>query len=349
MACLDFASDNHAAVHPAVMAAMARENDGAALPYGEDAASARVEARVSELFERECRVFAVTTGSAANGLALSLLAPPYGVILTHEAAHIQTGECGLPEFYTGGAKLLPIAGANGKLTPEGLRAAMGQFGHGSPGTPPLSAMSLTQATEMGTLYSQDELAELAALARQHGLSVHMDGARFANALAATGASPAALSWKAGVDILSLGGTKNGGMAAELVVVFDPARVSDFERRRKRAGHLWSKARYLAAQWEALLADDLWLANARHANAMAARLAEGLSGINTTALACPAETNQLFVTMPDGMAKALIEAGALFHRWAEADRPGHSLHRFVTSWATSVEDVDALLSLMRNAA
>mgnify|MGYP001331257913 CR=1 FL=1 len=349
MACLDFASDNHAAVHPAVMAAMARENAGAALPYGEDAASARVETRVSNLFERECRVFAVTTGSAANGLALSLLAPPYGVILTHEAAHIQTGECGLPEFYTGGAKLLPITGANGKLTPDRVRTAMGQFGHGSPGTPPLAALSLTQSTEMGTLYTEDELAALTGLARQHGLSVHMDGARFANALAATGASPAALSWKAGVDILSLGGTKNGGMAAELVVVFDPARVSDFERRRKRAGHLWSKARYLAAQWEALLADDLWLANAQHANAMAARLAEGMSSIGTTALASPVETNQLFVTMPDAMAKALHEAGALFHRWADAGRSGHGLHRLVTSWATAPDDVDAFLRLMRNAA
>jgi threonine aldolase len=349
MACLDFASDNHAPVHPAVMAAMAHENEGAALPYGEDAASAQVEARVSELFERECRVFAVTTGSAANGLALSLLAPPYGVVLTHEAAHIQTGECGLPEFYTGGAKLLPIAGENGKLTADGLRAAMGQFGHGSPGTPPLAALSLTQSTEMGTLYTQDELAALTILARQHRLSVHMDGARFANALAATGASPADLSWKAGVDILSLGGTKNGGMAAELVVLFDPAHVSDFERRRKRAGHLWSKARYLGAQWEALFADDLWLTNARHANAMATRLAEGLKPIEAVALASPVETNQIFVAMPDAMAKALHEAGALFHRWADADRPGHALHRLVTSWATSAEDVDALLTLIRNAA
>jgi threonine aldolase len=349
MACLDFASDNHAPVHPAVMDAIARENEGAALPYGEDAASARVEARISELFERTCRVFAVTTGSAANGLALSLLSPPYGVILTHEAAHIQTGECGLPEFYTGGAKLLPVAGENGKLTPDGIRTAIANFGHGSPGTPPLAALSLTQSTEMGTLYSRADLSDLADLARRHGLAIHMDGARFANALAATGNSPAELSWKAGVDILSLGGTKNGGMAAELVVVFDPARVADFERRRKRSGHLWSKARYLAAQWEALLVDDLWRANARHANAMAAQMAEGLTMIAPITQPCPVETNQVFATMPDAMAKALHDAGALFHRWAETEKPDHALHRLVTSWATQPDDVDAFLALARSAA
>jgi threonine aldolase len=289
---------------------------------------------------------AVTTGSAANGLALSLLAPPYGVILTHEAAHIQTGECGLPEFYTGGAKLLPVAGERGKLTPDAVRMACAQFGHGGPGTPPLAALSLTQATEMGAVYTPDELAALSQVARGMGLKLHMDGARFANAVAATGASPAALSAEAGIDILSLGGTKNGGMAAELVVIFDPALAADVDRRRKRSGHLWSKARYLAAQWEALLEDGLWLENARHANAMAARLATALTHVRVEG---PVETNQIFVHLPDALADRMHTGGALFHRWGASDRPGHALHRLVTSWATQPEDVDALIGLMEQAA
>jgi threonine aldolase len=349
MTGLDFASDNHAPVHPAVMEAMARENDGAALPYGDDDASARMEALVAQLFGRACRVVAVTTGSAANGLALSLLAPPYGVILTHEAAHIQTGECGLPEFYTGGAKLLPIAGEMGKLTHDAVRAAGAQFGHGSPGTPPLAALSLTQATEMGAVYTPDDLAALSLTARDMGLKLHMDGARFANAVASTGASPAALSVEAGIDILSLGGTKNGGMAAELVVIFDPALVADVDRRRKRSGHLWSKARYLAVQWEALLTDSLWLHNARHANAMASRLSTALAGRPDVRIVGPVETNQIFAHLPDALAQRMHAGGALFHRWGASDQPGQSLYRLVTSWATQAEDVDALVALMEHPA
>jgi len=267
---MNFRSDNVTGVAPEILAALAAANAGSAAAYGEDAVTKRLAQRFAALFEHAVEVFPVATGTAANALALATLVPSWGVIYCHEAAHIQVDECGAPEFFAGGAKLLPLAGDDAKLRPEVVERAIGGQGvvhHAQP-----AAISISEATEAGTLYRPEEIAALGALARRHGLALHMDGARFANAVAALGCSPAELSWRAGVDALSFGATKNGALAAEAVIFFDPAKVKGFAYRRKRGGHLLSKMRFLSAQLEAYLADDLWLANARHANAMAARLA-----------------------------------------------------------------------------
>ena len=273
---MNFASDNAAGVAPEILAAIARANDGAALAYGRDDWTKRVERRFAELFEREVAVFLVPTGTAANALALAHLTPPWGAVLCHAESHIATDECGAPEFFGGGIKLIGLPGAGGKIAPETLQDALehGQWGgphHVSP-----SVLSLSQVTEAGTIYRPHELRRLAEIAHGRGLAVHLDGARLANALARMNASPAEATWQAGIDALSFGATKNGALAAEAVVFFDPARGANMQERRKRGGHLVSKHRFIAAQMEAYLADGLWLRLARHANAMADRLAERLS-------------------------------------------------------------------------
>ncbi len=342
-----FASDNWAGAAPQVMEALARANEEPAPAYGGDALTRRVEARIAEIFERDCAVFFVATGGAANGLALSVLTPPYGMILCHEESHIQMDECGGPEFFTGGAKLLPVAGRAAKLTPDAVRAALAGFPHRPPHGAPAAVLSLTQASECGTLYSARELMDLCAVARENALAVHMDGARFANAVAASGASPAELSWKAGVDVLCFGGTKNGCLAAEAVVFFDPEKAADFEFRRKRAGHLWSKMRFIAAQFDAYLADGLWLDLATRANAMAGRLAGGLSAIDGVEIAYPAEINEVFAIFPDGVADRLRAAGATFYPWVTPGDPaGGRMQRLIASFGTTGEDVDAFLALVR---
>src|SRR6185312_1799022 len=247
-------------------------------------------------------VFPVATGTAANALALAALTPPWGAIYCHEAAHIQSDECGAPEFFAAGAKLLPLAGEDAKLMPATVEAALLERGvvhHVQP-----SALSISQATEAGTLYRPAEIAALGALARRHGLALHMDGARFANAVAALGCAPADLTWRAGVDALSFGATKNGALAAEAVIFFDPAKAADLAYRRKRAGHLFSKMRFLSAQLDAYLADGLWLRNARHANAMAARLGQGLARLPGARLVHPVEANEVFVELAEASIAAL---------------------------------------------
>ena len=343
-----FGSDNWAGAAPQVMEALARANEGPAPSYGADELTRRVEARFSDLFERDCAVFFVATGGAANGLALSVLTPPYGMVLCHEESHIQMDECGGPEFFTGGAKLLPIAGHGAKLTPEAVTAALAGFPHRPPHGAPAAALSLTQATECGTLYTPDELSALCTAAKENGLAVHMDGARFANAVAAFGASPAALSWEAGVDVLCFGGTKNGCIAAEAVVFFDAQRAADFEFRRKRAGHLWSKMRFIAAQFDAYLADGLWLDLAAHANAMAARLSAGLAAIDGVAVSYPTEINEVFAVFPDGVADRLRAAGAAFYPWVTPGDPAAGrMQRLIASFRTTPEEVDAFLALARD--
>ena len=265
-----FGSDNWAGAADEVMAALQRANAGLAPAYGGDALTRAVEQRFAEVFDHEVAVFFVATGGAANGLALSALTPPWGMVLCHEESHIQMDECAGPEFFTGGAKLLPMPGHAAKLDAD----TVGRTLAGMPARPPHGAparvLSLTQATECGTVYAPGEVAALGALAREHGLRVHVDGARFANAVAALGCHPADLSWRAGVDVLCFGGSKNGALAAEAVVFFDPSLAHDFAHRRKRSGHLWSKQRFLRAQFEALFDDGLWLRLATHANTMARR-------------------------------------------------------------------------------
>ncbi len=344
---MNFASDNWAGAAPEIIDAITRANDGPAPAYGGDELTRRVEARFCEIFERDCKVYFVATGGAANGLALSVMTPPYGMIVCHEESHIQMDECAGPEFFTGGAKLLPVAGPAGKLTPQAVTKALKGFPERPPHGAPASVLSLTQATECGAVYSADELKALCDTAHQAGLKVHLDGARFANAVAATGASPAALSCDAGIEVLCVGGTKNGCLAAEAIVFFDPDQAQDFEFRRKRAGHLWSKMRFIAAQFDAYLKDGLWLRLATHANARARELSLGLSTIDGVEVSYPTEINEVFVTFPDGAAEKLKEQGAEFYPWVTPGDPAAGrMNRLITSFRTSAEDVQQFLSCVK---
>ncbi|HLJ65560.1 MAG TPA: beta-eliminating lyase-related protein [Stellaceae bacterium] len=338
---MNFRSDNVAGIAPAILQAIIAANDGRAPAYGSDALSQALEDRVARIFEHDVAVFPVATGTAANALALASATPPWGAIYCHAESHIAQDECGAPEFYTGGAKLVPIEGAHGKITAAAIAAKLAPTSTVHQAQP--AAISLTEASEAGTLYRPAEIAEIAALARARGLVLHMDGARFANAVAALQASPAELTWRAGVDILSLGATKNGALAAEAVIVFDRAKAADLGFRRKRGGHLFSKMRFLSAQLDAYLRDDLWLDNARHANAMAARLAAGLHGMKGVRLCHPVEANEVFVEMPEPVAASLEAQGFGFYRWSEGPRPEL---RFVAAFDTKPADIDALLEAVR---
>ena len=347
---MNFASDNTAPIAPEILAALGAANEGPAPAYGGDAFTARLSDRLAEVFERPCHFALVATGSAANGLALSLASPPYGQVLCHEASHIALEEGGAPEFYTGGAKLAGVPGAQGKLTVEGLQGAIDAHPPLPPHVMPRTVLSLTQATELGTVYTPEEIATLSAWARGQGLKVHMDGARFANAAVRAGASAADLSWKAGIDLLSFGATKNGALAAELLLVFDDALAEGLAPRQKRAGHLWSKQRYLAAQMLAYLENDLWLRLAAHANAQAQRLSEGLAALPGVTLEAPTDANEVFVHLPLPLQAALREAGATFYPWHAPGLPlSETRVRLVTHHATAPEDVEAFLALAQQSA
>jgi len=345
----NFKSDNVTPVSDAIMAAINAANVGTAGSYGADEHTERLRSVAGDIFGTEVSIYPVTTGTAANSLALSQLVPPYGAVYCHEAAHIATDECGAPEFFTGGAKLIGLPAPDGKIRPQQLADAVAlalELGvhHVKP-----AAVSLTQATEWGTVYSVPEVSAIAAVARQLGLPVHMDGARFANALVHLGCSAAEATWKSGVDVLSLGATKNGALCAEAVVFFDPARAKDFERRRKRAGHLWSKLRFVSAQWLAYFDGGLWLDNARHANAMAAALARGLQGLDGVHLLQTVEANEVFATLPEATVAALEAQGFGFYRWPMPANGSSSTHppgvaiRLVTSYATSLAAVQDLVA------
>jgi len=348
---MNFASDNWTGAAPEIMDAVVRANQGLAPAYGGpsyggDVLTRRVEARFAEIFERDCAVYFVATGGAANGLALSVMAPPYGMVLCHEQSHIQMDECAGPEFFTGGAKLLPLPGHAGKLTPQTVSAALAGFPHRPPHGAPAHVLSLTEATECGTVYSADELSRLCDGAHDAGLRVHMDGARFANAVAALGVAPAELSWKAGVDVLCFGGTKNGCLAAEAVVFFDKSMAADFEFRRKRAGHLWSKMRFIAAQFDAYFHDDLWLTLARRANAMAAKLSNDISKIDGVEVSYPTAINEVFATFPQGVAERLRDSGAVFFPWVTPGDPADGqMQRLITSFNTTEKEVDDFVACL----
>jgi len=334
----DFRSDNVTGAAPEIMRAIETANAGTVGSYGEDPFTRRVEAKFREIFETDCAVFPVATGTAANSLALGTLTPPYGAIFCHEAAHVILEECGAPEFYSGGAKMVPLAGANGKFAAADLAALLAGWGKGGIYQMKATTVSLTQATESGTIYKPAEIAAVAEVAKQHGLRLHMDGARFANAVAALGLAPADITWRAGVTALSFGATKNGTLAAEAVVLFDKALAAECSFRRKRGGHEFSKMRFLSAQLDAYLADDLWMKNARHANAMARRLADGLARIPGVRLASPVDANEVFLELPERTLAALEKEGFLFSRW---DRP--QLIRLVGAWNTDPAGVDRFVA------
>jgi threonine aldolase len=345
---MNFASDNTAPVAPAILDALAAANAGYARGYGNDDWTAGLERRMAEIFDHEVAVFLVTTGTAANALSLAHVSPPWGVVFCHTESHILTDECGAVEGFGGGLKLVGLAGDAGKITPPILQAALNGYGGHSPHQMIPSALSITQASEAGTIYRTDEIAALAEIAHARSLAVHMDGARFANALVRLNATPADLTWRSGIDVLSFGATKGGALAAEAVVIFDPARAAFFGERRKRAGHLVSKHRFIAAQFSAYLASDCWLALARQANAMADRLAGKLGGVGLRPV-WSVEANLIFLVLPRVLDAKLRAAGATYYvRSSESLDVGSDnvLIRLVTSFATEDEDIERFVSLCR---
>jgi threonine aldolase len=346
---MNFSSDNAAGVAPGILDAIVRANDGFAPAYGADDWTRSVERRLSEVFEREVAAFLVPTGTAANALALAQVTPPWGVVLCHAESHIATDECGAPEFFGAGLKLSGLAGEGGKIAPGTLKTALAGYGGHSPHQMIAAALSVTQASEAGTVYRTDEIAELCEMAHARSLAVHMDGARFANALVRLDVTPAQMTWRSGIDVLSLGVTKVGALAAEAVVFFDPTRVAFMAERRKRSGHLLSKHRFLAAQFAAILAEDRWLTLARHANAMADRLAQKLSAIGLAPV-WPVEANLVFVALPRALDARLKAAGASYYvRTSESLRlgAGQALARLVTSFATLQPEIDRFVDLCKN--
>jgi threonine aldolase len=345
---VNFLSDNAAPVAPAVLEAIVQANDGFAIAYGDDEWTRSVERHLSALFEREVAVFLVPTGTAANALAIAHLAPPWGAVVCHADSHVATDECGAPEFFGGGLKLIGLPGEDGKVAAETLKRALGgNFGH-SPHQMIASALSITQASEAGTVYRLDEIAALCQMAHERSLAVHMDGARFANALVRLDATPAQITWQSGVDVLSFGATKAGALAAEAVVFFNPAQAALMAERRKRAGHLLSKHRFLAAQFAAILAEGRWLALARHANRMADRLSAKLTAIGLAPV-WPVEANLVFVVLPRALDARLKAAGALYYGRTSTSLnlgPDQILARLVTSFATQEDEIDRFAHLCK---
>lgn len=347
---MNFASDNIVGASSQVMQALSQANAGAMAAYGTDEITKRVKARFNEIFEREVSVFFVTTGTAANALALSATVPPYGLCVCHREAHVIDDECGAPEFFMHGAKLIGLPGVGAKLSAEDVAAYLRGLPKSVKQMPP-KALSVSQVSECGLVYSLAEIAALSVVCREHGLALHMDGARFANALVSLGCSPAEMTWKQGVDILSFGGTKNGCLMAEAIVVFRPELAEAMDYRAKRAGQIVSKGRLISAQFEGYFSGDHWYANARHANRLARLLSDGLAQLPGIRMAWPTEANEVFAILPAAVDKALKEAGVLYHPWTEASLPkneriGPSEHlvRLVLSFASREDDIGKVIEI-----
>ncbi|MCW8916268.1 MAG: low specificity L-threonine aldolase [Magnetovibrio sp.] len=330
-----FASDNTAGVCPEAMEAFVRANStGHEISYGDDSWTTQVCDRIREVFESDCEVFFVFNGTAANSLVLGAMCQSYHSVICHDKAHIETDECGAPEFFSGGSKLLVAPGENGKLTPgeiEDLATKRTDMHYPKP-----KAISLTQATEVGTVYSVEEVRAIATMAQHHGLHIHMDGARFANAVAHLGVSPAEITWRVGVDVLVFGGTKNGLPVGEAVVFFNKALAEDFQYRVKQAGQLASKMRFISAPWLGLLADDVWLKYAAHANAMAQRLYERVRDVAGAKVLFKPQANGVFVELSPHVRDGLLDKGWKFYTFI-----GEGGCRFMCSWDLLPETVDRL--------
>jgi threonine aldolase len=349
---MHFTSDNAAGVHPDILAAVvAAAAEGPAMGYGNDPLTARVEKRIRTVFEApEARAYLVATGTAANSLALACLCPPWSTVYCHRGSHIENDECAAPEFFTGGAKLTLLGGDDARIDPAELADKIRTAAPHDVHNVQRGALSITQATELGAIYSLGQTKQLTAIAHKDGMGVHMDGTRFANAVARLGCTPAEASWKAGVDILSLGATKNGAMAAEAVVIFDPAKAWEFELRRKRGGHLLSKMRFVAAQMEAYLTDGLWLTMAAHANAMADRLAAGLAAASGCNVLNPVEANMIFAEIPLGTHRRLQKVGARYYSalgGQDETGPDDTPYtiRLVASFQTTTAAVDRFIDVL----
>ena len=327
----EFTSDNTAPICPQAWAALQEVNTDCAAAYGEDWWTARVCDRIREIFETDCDVYFVFTGTAANSLALAQMCRSFRGIICHQNAHIQTDECGGPEFFTGGSKLLLVGGENGKIDIGQAKALLMRRNELHSHKP--AVMSIAQATEFGTVYTRDEIAAITALARANELFVHMDGARFANAIASLNCAPRAITWEIGVDVLCFGGTKNGTAAGELVIFFNKEVSGEFDYRVKQAGQLGSKMRFLAAPWVGLLAGDVWLQNARNANRAAHQLARNLQREANVDIVFPVQANAVFARMDDQLARDLQARGWRFYKFIEPD-----VYRLMCSWATTESDI-----------
>ena len=344
MTTIEFRSDNAAGVAPEIIAAMADTNVGTAIAYGDDEVTAHLHDMVREVFEHEtARVFPVTSGTAANALSLSALCPPWGAVLCHETAHILNNEGGATSLLAGGAVMRGVGGDDFLMAPDRLRSALAAVRWGDPHHSQPAVLSFTQPTDMGTIYDVDRIAELASIARGSGLRVHLDGARIANALVAVGCSPADMTWRAGVDVVSLGATKNGGLSAEAIVVFDDAAADELVYRTKRAGHVTSKMRFQSAQLIAYLTDDTWRRLARNSNERMAQLASGLAELadRGVELVNRPDVNMLFVRMGADQIDRLESAGLLFYTL------GPGLIRLVTNWSTTEAEIDQALHIFRS--
>ena len=345
-----FTSDNASGAAPEILKALVEAEAGYAMPYGNDPLTRRAQDRVREVFEApDAAVHFVATGTAANALALACLCPPWATVYCHRSSHIEEDECAAPEFYTGGAKLTLLDGDDAKMTAEGLSAVVSGAAPVGVHNVQKGALSLTQATEAGAAYTLDEVRQLAGIARNAGLPVHMDGTRLANALVRQGVSPADMTWRAGVDVLCLGATKNGAMAAEAVILFDPDKAWEFELRRKRGGHLFSKLRFLSAQMDAYLTDGLWLKLAGHANAMADRLAEGIAASPEARITNTIGANILFPEITLAQHRRLQQAGAGYYTITPFDPDGDAsqkiLIRLVASFRTTEADTERFLEAL----
>ena len=331
-----FASDNVAGACPEVLDALMKANEGDSAPYGNDDYSKVLQEKFSEIFEKEVIVYPTASGTAANALALSTMTPVFGNIYCHKLAHINTDECGAPEFYTGGAKLIPLTGINGKITPEELEKNISGTGivhHTQP-----SSVSITQVCETGEVYELDEIKKITDVAHNHKLNMHMDGARFANALVALNCTPAEMTWKSGIDVLSFGATKNGCIAAEAIIFFKPELVGNISFLMKRAGHLLSKMRFVSAQLDAYISNDVWLKNAKQANEMGKKLSDGLVKHNSIKLAYPTQANEVFAKFPREMIEHLNSLG---YKMNEDELDGQAV-RLVAAWNTQNSDVESFL-------
>ena len=331
-----FASDNVTSACPEVMDAIVAANSGIAESYGDDNWSYNLKKKLTDIFEIDVSVFPTVTGTASNALALSALAPVFGKIYCHELSHINTDECGAPELFTGGAKLIPMRSNNGRINVSELNKTIRGTGNVHVTQP--SVVSITQSCETGTVYPLEEIQEISKIAHKHKMSVHMDGARFANAIVSLDVSPAEMTWKSGVDVLTLGGTKNGCLAAEAIIFFKPEMVGNFPFLHKRSGQLLSKMRFISSQLNAYVSDDLWIKNAKHANAMAKILSEGLNHFSNIELAYPTQSNEVFVHLPRDVIDYLNNSG---YDVNEEELDGKAV-RFVTAWDTKLDDIENLL-------
>lgn len=349
---MEFASDNTSGAAPQIMQALMRANEGFAPAYGREPAMDRVRALVRDIFEApNAEIFLVANGTTANALSIATFCPPWGAIFCHEQAHVQVDECGAPEFFVSGGKMVPVPGEHGKIDPDDLARAIATVPQGDVHSVQRGMVTLTNTTEAGTVYTPDEIAALCEVARGFRLPVHLDGARLANALVASGASPADMTWRAGIDVLSLGATKNGCLAVDAVVLFDPEKAWEVELRRKRAGHLFSKHRFLSAQIEAYLTDGLWLELARAANDRAVALERALAALPGARIVHPRQANMVFASLPRAIHRRAMSAGAhyyLWPHWASLEGPADEAvtARFVCSWNTNDADIVALERVMR---